>query len=225
MREAGEYLVDIHGQHAHQSLTKSDAQRALVDDHAGLSAEVREVGTLYRRLRQLREALTEAQTNARRLQEERDQVAWHVEELIKISPQEGEWDEVQREHTRLSHAASLIEGAQGAVEALVDDDDAILGRLGSIIAKLEDLVEYDEGLKNVIDALTPARIQVQEAAHELAQYLRRADLDPQRLAQVGGRLESLHGAARKFRIPPENLPGELVRLRGAPGRTEAVRRP
>ncbi|HEX4328643.1 MAG TPA: DNA repair protein RecN [Burkholderiales bacterium] len=213
LREAGEYLIDIHGQHAHQSLTKGDAQRALVDEHAGLTAEVREVGTLYRRLRQLREALTEAQTNAKRLQEERDQVAWHVEELIKISPQEGEWDEVQREHTRLAHAASLIEGAQGAVEALVDDDDAILGRLAGIIAKLEDLVEYDEGLKNVIDALTPARIQVQEAAHELAQYLRRADLDPQRLAQVGGRLESLHGAARKFRIPPENLPAELVRLR------------
>ena len=213
LREAGEFLIDIHGQHAHQSLTKGDAQRALVDEHAGLTAEVREVGTLYRRLRQLREALTEAQTNAKRLQEERDQVAWHVEELIKISPQEGEWDEVQREHTRLAHAASLIEGAQGAVEALVDDDDAILGRLGSIIAKLEDLVEYDEGLKNVIDALTPARIQVQEAAHELSQYLRRADLDPQRLAQVGGRLESLHGAARKFRIPPENLPAELVRLR------------
>ncbi|MDB5807246.1 MAG: recN [Betaproteobacteria bacterium] len=217
LREAGEYLIDIHGQHAHQSLTKGEAQRTLVDEHAGLTAEVRDVGGLYRRWRQLREALTEAQTNSKRLEDERDQVAWQVEELIKISPQEGEWEEVQREHTRLSHAASLIEGAQGAAGALADDDDAILGRLAAIIAQLEDLVEYDESLKNVIEALTPARIQVQEAAHELSQYLRRADLDPQRLAQVGGRLESIHGAARKFRVPPETLPAELLKLKARLG--------
>ncbi|HEY4373132.1 MAG TPA: DNA repair protein RecN [Burkholderiales bacterium] len=213
LREAGEFLIDIHGQHAHQSLTKAEAQRALVDEHAGLTAEVREVGGLYRRLRQLREALTEAQTNAKRLEEERDQVNWLVEELIKISPREGEWEEVQREHTRLSHAASLIEGAQGAVGALAEDDGAILGQLAGIIAKLEDLVEYDAGLKNVVDALVPARIQVQEAAHELSQYLRRADLDPRALAQVSGRLESLHGTARKFRVSPETLPAEMTRLK------------
>jgi DNA repair protein RecN (Recombination protein N) len=213
LREAGEFLIDIHGQHAHQSLTRPEAQRALLDEHAGLTGEVKEVGSLYRRLRQLREALMEAQTNAKRLQDERDQVNWQVEELIKVSPQEGEWEEVQREHTRLSHAASLIEGAQGAVGALAEDDGAILGQLAAIIAKLEDLVEYDEALKNVVDALTPARIQVQEAAHELSQYLRRADIDPQRLAQVSGRLESLHGAGRKFRVPPEELHLELARLR------------
>jgi DNA repair protein RecN (Recombination protein N) len=212
LREAGEFLLDIHGQHAHQSLTKGEAQRTLLDEHAGLGAEVREVGGFFKRLRQLREALLEAQTNAKRLEDERDQVAWQVEELIKVSPREGEWEDVQREHTRLSHAASLIEGAQGAAGALAEDDGAILGQLASIIAKLEDLVEYDPVLKNVVESLTPARIQVQEAAHELSQYLRRAELDPQRLAQVGGRLESIHGAARKFRVPPEELHLELKRL-------------
>jgi len=212
LREAGEFLIDIHGQHAHQSLTKAESQRALVDEHAGLTAEVREVGSLYKRLRQLREALVEAETNAKRLEEERDRAAWQVEELAKLAPQEGEWDEVQREHTRLSHAASLIEGAQGAVAALTEDDGAVLVQLSSIIAKLEDLVEYDPALKNVVDALTPARIQVQEASHELAQYLRRADLDPERLAEVGSRVEALHSAGRKFRVAPEALPAELEKL-------------
>jgi DNA repair protein RecN (Recombination protein N) len=212
LREAGEFLIDIHGQHAHQSLTKADAQRALVDEHAGLTAEAREVAGHYKRLRQLREALVEAQTNAKRLEEERDRAAWQVQELARIAPQEGEWEEVQREHTRLSHAASLIEGAQSAVEALTEQDGAVLGQLGSIIARLEDLVEYDPALKNVVDALTPARIQVQEAAHELTQYLRRADLDPQRLAEVGSRVETLHSAGRKFRVAPADLPAELASL-------------
>jgi len=212
LREAGEFLIDIHGQHAHQSLTKADAQRALVDEHAGLTAEVREVGGLYKRLRQLREALVEAETNAKRLEEERDRAAWQVDELAKLAPQEGEWEEVQREHTRLSHAASLIEGAQGAVAALTEDDGAVLGQLAAIIAKLEDLVEYDPALKNVVDALNPAQIQIQEASHELAQYLRRADLDPERLAEVSSRVEALHGAGRKFRVAPEMLPDELKTL-------------
>jgi DNA repair protein RecN (Recombination protein N) len=213
LRDAGEFLIDIHGQHTHQSLTKADAQRALLDEHAGLSGEVREVGALFKRLRQLREALNEAQTNAKRLEEARERAAWQVEELTKLDPREGEWEEVQREHTRLAHAASLIEGAQGAVAALTEDDGAVLSQLASIIARLEDLVDYDPSLKNVVEALTPARIQVQEASHELAQYLRRADLDPERLAEVGGRVEALHQAGRKFRIAPEALPAELATLR------------
>ena len=212
LREAGEFLIDIHGQHAHQSLTKSDAQRTLLDEHAGLTGEAREVADLYKRLRQLREALVDAQTNAKRLEEERDRVAWQVEELARIAPQAGEWEEVQREHTRLSHAASLIEGAQGAVAALTEDDGAVLSQLSSVCAKLEELVDYDPALKNVLEALAPARIQVQEAAHELSQYLRRADLDPERLAEVGTRVEVLHGAGRKFRVAPEMLADELQRL-------------
>ena len=213
LREAGEFLIDIHGQHAHQSLTKSDAQRTLLDEHAGLTAEVREVGDLYKRLRQLREALGDAEANAKRLEEARDRAAWQVDELAKLDPRPGEWEEVQREHTRLAHAASLIEGAQSAVASLTEDDGAVLGQLAAIIARLEDLVEYDPALNNVVEALMPARIQVQEASHELAQYLRRADLDPERLADVGSRLEALHHAARKFRIAPEALPAELKTLR------------
>ena len=211
LREAGEFLVDIHGQHAHQSLVKSDAQRALLDDHAGLEIEVREVGSAWKRLRQLRDNLKLAESGARELEAERERVAWTVEELSKLAPREGEWDEVQREHTRLAHAASLIEGVQGAVAALSESDDAVLGVLANVASSLDALTDYDPTLKSVIEGVQAAKIQVQEAARDLSQYLRRAELDPERLAQVEQRVEALHSAARKHRVAPAELHDALAR--------------
>jgi len=211
LREAGEFLVDIHGQHAHQSLVKSDAQRALLDEHAGLGAEVRDVAAAWKRLKQLRDNLKLAESGARELEAERERVAWTVEELSKLAPREGEWDEVQREHTRLAHAASLIEGVQGAVAALSESDDAVLAALGNVASSLDALTDYDPSLKSVIDGVQAAKIQVQEAARDLAQYLRRAELDPERLAEVEQRVEALHGAARKHRVAPAELHEALAR--------------
>ena len=210
LREAGEFLVDIHGQHVHQSLVKADAQRALLDGHAGLEAEVRDLGLAWKRLKQLRDSLKLAQSGARELEAERERVTWLVDELTRLAPLEGEWDEVQREHTRLAHSASLIEGVQSAVAALCESDDAVLNGLSTVAGTLDALTGYDPSLAQVVEGLQTARIGVQEAARDLAQYLRRADLDPERLAQVEARLEALHGAARKFRVAPADLPAQLA---------------
>ena len=213
LREAGEFLVDIHGQHAHQSLGRPEAQRLLLDSHAGLDAEAAAVREAHARYRKLKDALATAEGDARRLAEERERVAWQVEELDRLAPGPGEWDEVQREHTRLAHAASLIEGVEAAIDALSESDSAALGTLSSVSARLEGLADYDPALRAISDQLEPARIQVQEAARELAQYLRRAELDPQRLAQTAARVEALHGAGRRFRVAPGDLPEEQARLK------------
>ena len=211
LREAGEFLIDIHGQHAHQSLLKSDAQRALLDGHAGLSDETREVGTAFKRFKQLRDSLATAESGAKELEAERDRIVWAVDELSRLAPRGGEWDEVQQEHTRLAHAASLIEGVEAAVTALTEEDGAVLAQLSSVAGQLDALTDYDPSLKSVIEGLQGARIQVQEASRDLSQYLRRADLDPARLAEVEVRVEALHSAARKFRTTPAELPAELAR--------------
>ena len=211
LREAGEFLVDIHGQHAHQSLVKPDAQRLLLDSHAGLSEEAREVGAAFRRLKQLRDSLQAAESGAKALEAERDRIAWAVEELSRLAPREGEWDEVQREHTRLAHAASLIEGVQAAVNVLAEDDGAVLATLSSVAGNLDALTDFDPSLSEVIEGLQAAKISVQEAARDLAQYLRRAELDPARLAEIEVRVEALHSAARKFRTTPAELHQELAR--------------
>ena len=116
------------------------------------------------------------------------------------------WDEVQSEHARLANAASLLEGTQASLNALSEGEGAALVQLNLAADQLEALTGFDAGLKSVLELVEPARIQVQEAARELTAYLRHVELDPERLADVSARLEALHSAGRKFRMPPEELP-------------------
>jgi DNA repair protein RecN (Recombination protein N) len=208
LREVGEMLVDIHGQHAHQLLMRPDAQRELFDTHAGLTETAATVSRAWRSWRDKVQAVEHAQSRDRELQLERERLAWQLTELDKLSPQPGEWEEVNTEHRRLSHSANLIDGVQGALGALSESDEAMITHLASIVSKVRDLAEIDPALNDVLAALEPAEIQLQEAAYSLSHYAQKLELDPDRLAQVEKRLDALHSAARKFRLQPETLPEE-----------------
>ena len=208
LREVGEMLVDIHGQHAHQLLMRPDAQRELFDTHAGLTETAVAVTRAWRSWRDKVQTVEHAQTRDRELQLERERLAWQLTELDKLSPQPGEWEEVNAEHRRLSHSANLIDGVQGALGALSESDEAMITHLASIVSKVRDLAEIDPALNDVLAALEPAEIQLQEAAYSLSHYAQKLELDPDRLAQVEKRLDALHSAARKFRLQPETLPEE-----------------
>ena len=133
LRDLGELLVDIHGQHAHQSLLKAEAQRALLDSQAGLSEDTKAVGAAFRALRTLARQREEFETNARNVLLERERLEWQVAELEKLAVKPGEWDEITNEHSRLSNAASLIEGAQEALTAISESDEhPILSQLSSL---------------------------------------------------------------------------------------------
>ncbi|MFM0692387.1 DNA repair protein RecN [Paraburkholderia graminis] len=208
LREVGEMLVDIHGQHAHQLLMRPDAQRELFDTHAGLTELSASVTRAWRAWREKVQAVEHAQTRDRELQLERERLAWQLAELDKLAPQPGEWEEVNAEHRRLSHSANLIDGVQGALNALSESDEAMITHLASIVSKVRDLADIDPALNDVLAALEPAEIQLQEAAYSLSHYAQKLELDPDRLAQVEKRLDALHSAARKFRLQPETLPDE-----------------
>jgi DNA repair protein RecN (Recombination protein N) len=213
LRELGEMLVDIHGQHAHQSLLKADAQRALLDSHGGLLDESRTLAAAYRQWKTLARQREEYEVNAKNILLERERLEWQVGELAKLAVQPGEWAEIGNEHSRLSHAASLIEGAQHALD-LISESDAgpILSQLSVLTQRLNKLADVDQGLKPVLEALEPAQIQLQEAVYALNDYLGRLELDPQRLREVEQRLDAIHSASRKFRIAPEQLPAEFESL-------------
>jgi DNA repair protein RecN (Recombination protein N) len=208
LREVGEMLVDIHGQHAHQLLMRPDAQRELFDTHAGLSDIAATVTRAWRAWREKVQAVEHAKTRDRELQLERERLAWQLTELDKLAPQPGEWEDINTEHRRLSHSANLIDGVQGALGALSESDEAMITHLASIVSKVRDLAEIDPALNDVLAALEPAEIQLQEAAYSLSHYAQKLELDPDRLAQVEKRLDALHSAARKFRLQPETLPEE-----------------
>ncbi|CAM8845363.1 DNA repair protein RecN [Burkholderia pseudomallei] len=208
LREVGEMLVDIHGQHAHQLLMRADAQRELFDTHAGLAADAAAVARGYRAWRDATHVIDAAQAHERERQLEREKLAWQLAELDKLAPQPGEWDEITAEHKRLTHSANLIDGVQGALGAISESDDAMLTQLGAIVSRLRSLAEYDPALNDALASLEPAEIQLQEASYSLSHYAQRLDLDPDRLAQVETRLDALHSTARKFRLPPETLHDE-----------------
>ena len=218
LRELGELLVDIHGQHAHQSLLKLDAQRALLDNQVavrdpGASAQVQEVASAYKAWKALARQREEFETNAKNVLLERERLEWQVGELDKLAVKPGEWAEITNEHSRLSHAASLIEGAQEALTALSESEQPILSQLSSLNQKLSKLAGVDAGLQAVLDCMEPARIQLQEAVYALNTYVDKVELDPDRLAQVDARMDAIHSTARKFRVTPEELPEEHATLK------------
>lgn len=212
LRELGALLVDIHGQHAHQSLLQNDMQRQLVDHHAQLSTQVHEVGVLFKDLQALRQQRKQFETNAKHVLLERERLEWQVNELDKLRVQPGEWQEITNEHNRLAHAASLIEGAQFALEAISESDSPLLSQLNLIYQKLGKLSEFDSSLQPILAAIEPAQIHLQEATSMLNDYVNRVDLDPERLHSVEERVEAIHSCARRFHVMPEELPALLSTL-------------
>jgi DNA repair protein RecN (Recombination protein N) len=211
LREAGEHLVDIHGQHEHQSLLRAPSQRALLDAYAGLDSAAEAVGAAWRRWQELRRQLTLLETNAAAFAAERDQLDWQVRELAALKFNPDEWRELQVEHARLAHAQHLIEGAQYAMETLSDGDNSGVTLLAAVQSRLNRLLEYDTGLKEISDVLASAQAQTQEAVYMLRDYQQRLEIDPQRFREVEQRLDAVHASARKYRVAPEALPDALAR--------------
>ena len=209
LRAAGEKLVDIQGQHAHQSLLRNDAQRDLLDAFSGNRELAQRVTEAYRRWHDARQRRLAWEQNSDAVMQEREHLEWQASELTTLGFSLGEWEALQADHSRLSHAASLLDAAQMGLEALSEGESAALAQVNSVISRLNHLLACDNSLKPLLDLLDSAQIQLQEAVYELAHYQQRLDLDPQRLQEIEERLAAIHGAARKYRVTPAELPDLL----------------
>ncbi len=213
LRELGELLVDIHGQHEHQSLLKLEAQRQLLDDYAALTDDAAVLASRYQELRsaELRLESLKRQTTDRDARIEL--LRYQVSELKALGLKPAEIPQLEEEHARLANGAELLQGAQSASHALYDDDEASVTRLlARVSAKLEALTQYDPELGDIVNLLNDATIHVNEAAVRLHRYLDGLDLDPTRLEWLDQRLGTAHDLARKHRVRSEELPQVLERL-------------
>lgn len=210
LREAADYLADIHGQHAHHSLLRSDAQRQLLDGLAGQRPLAGEVSSLHAAWRNAQEARTAAEKNAEALIREREMLAWQVREVAALGFEAGGWTETTLEHRRLAHAASLQAGVEEVLEGLSEGEMAAMWQVERMGARLRQLVDYDPSLQGALETIEGAQIQLQEAAHILRHYRDRIELDPARLAEIESRIQAVHDAARKYRVPPDELPQLLA---------------
>lgn len=210
MREAGEHLLDIHGQHAHQSLLKQDAQRDLLDSHAGLQQQVARVGESFKVWQGLHRRRVQLEQNAEAVAAERELLVFQRRELETLNFSVVEWESLQADHARLSHAASLLETAQFGVEVLSEADSACLVQLNTLISRLRAGLEFDHGLQDTLVMLESAQNEVQEAVYALRHYQQKLDADPQQLREQERRLADVVDATRKYRVPPEQLPDVLA---------------
>ena len=206
LREAGDQLVDIHGQHAHQLLLKGGAQRELLDRHAGLLPLASDVAQAFKILNDSRRRLTQAENAGQDIERERERLEWQLEELNALAPQSGEWTAIQSEHARLANGAKLIGGCQEAIEILSDADNSLESTLSKVCGNIGTLVTHDPALADISESLESAQIQLDEAIHGLNRYLQKIDLDPARLELVEERMQALHGAAKKYRSEVDHLP-------------------
>ncbi len=206
LRELGELLVDIHGQHAHQSLMNPQSQYDLLDSQGGHLPLARQVAQSWQQLSQARKAVEQASQSAEQGKREQERLEWQINELSSLNLRAGEWDQLQQEHTRLSHAQALIDGSALALTALDGEETSVQQLLGKASHEMSALLRHDPGLQAIVDALESAQIAITEAASDLNSYLSDMELDPERLAQAEERVSAIFSAARKLKVEPEELP-------------------
>ncbi|HEX9813193.1 MAG TPA: DNA repair protein RecN [Burkholderiales bacterium] len=214
LRDLGEYLVDIHGQHEHQSLLRRDAQRQLLDDYAGLSDAVAAVGRHYRRVKALQDRIEALNRDAADRGTRLELLRHHVKELEALNLAPNEIAALEEEHGRLANGAELLDGAHAVVQALdADDDSAATHVVAQATRKLEGLAHFDPRLGEIAMLLSEAGVQIDEAASRLQRYVGDLDLDPARLQWLDARLGTIHDLARKHRVKAEELPPLLQKFR------------
>jgi DNA repair protein RecN (Recombination protein N) len=208
LREAAEHLVDIHGQHAWQSLTRPAAVRALLDAQAGVDTTALTLAwTVWRgALARLTQARSQQDTLAR----ERERLAWQIGELDKLAPAEGEWEPLNAEHQRLAHGQALLDGARAALDAVSDNEPSADGLTSRAIHALDEVQRFDAELGAVADVLRSAQAQIEDAARTLGAYLNHHEPNPERLGELDARIGGWVALSRRYRRTPAELPALLA---------------
>lgn len=220
LRELGDRLVDIHGQHAWQSLARPNAVRQLLDAYGQIDSSP--LQALWQQHRLAAQALADAQAAQTTLQDERERLAWQIGEIDKLAPGAEEWDELNTHHTRLANAQTLIEAAQQALAALEDDDTGALHQLSLASDLLQNKEHIEKDFSGLTEVLASSLAQASDAAHSLHAWLRRVDPDPERLAALDQRLTQWLSLARRYKRAPEDLPAAWFQWKLDLSRLEAA---
>ncbi len=213
MRDLAERLMDVHGQHEHQTLLKRDAQLSLLDGFADNEALLIDVKTKHGAWSQLRSTRAAREANEIAIAREFEELSYQIGELDALKFSVARWEETLNEQRRLANAAGLIESAQSAIDALDDNENAVLSQVDDVASKLSREAETDPALKDSVALVDSASVELREAVSNLRHYLRTLDVDPARLAEIDRGMADVQEMARKFRIEPKRIPDLLQQKR------------
>jgi DNA repair protein RecN (Recombination protein N) len=212
LREAGSILIDIHGQHEFQSLTRSASQRELLDGYGSLTASVGQVGIAHRVWLELLNRTLALESQARDRDAKLELLRYQVRELNALQLKPGEAEALADEAGRLANRGRLADGAQGALAALYEQDQSAHGMVSRALQSLRALAALDSKLAAVLPLLEEAAVHVREAARELERYGESLELDSARQEEVQRRLAAVEELARKHHVAPAELPAQTARL-------------
>ncbi|MGH8508864.1 MAG: DNA repair protein RecN [Gammaproteobacteria bacterium] len=214
LQEIGEILIDIHGQHAHQSLLRREIQLAILDGFCGATEALSETARAFREWNRINdEILLLQETQLRDREAEAALLDYQIQEIEALRFDARELPELEREHTRLAHLSQIAASCRYALLALREDNDNAHALISRSAREIRAAAALDERLEPVVDLLATAGIHIEEAGAALNRYLEAFDRDPGRLQQIEARLAALAEVARKHRIPIAQLPARLEELR------------
>jgi DNA repair protein RecN (Recombination protein N) len=213
LREASDCLVDIHGQHAHQSLLRTAAQRDLLDGFGGLTELAGASARAWRDWQEAQRVLAMRRESLGRDEAERERLEWRLTDIERLNFDSDDWEALQARQRRLAHASQLMEGVQWCAGLLTEHEAGIDAQLRAVAGRMTDLAEYDPELRACLGQIESASIQVREAAHALRDYGSRLEIDPGELAEAERRIAEVMDVARKYRLTPEALPEALAEAR------------
>jgi len=206
LREAGNILIDIHGQHEFQSLMRAAAQRELLDGYGKHESLTAQVGIAHRVWHEILNRTLDLETKARDRDAKLELLRYQVQELSALQLKEGELASLTEERSRLSNRGRLAEGAQAALQQLFESDEGSAhAGVSRALQSLRGLASVDTKLAAIVPILEEASIQITEAARALESYRETLDVDSARQDQVERRLAAIEELARKNRVPPEGL--------------------
>lgn len=211
LRELGALLVDIHGQHAWQGLTKADSSREMLDAYGHIDTQA--VRACWAEWQQAMARLSDAEQASSSSEAERERLLWELAEADKLAPQPGEWVSLQEEHTRLANVVCLTDAAHTALRLSREDDVAALGLLAKAQQALDQRTHLEPRFAAMAEALAQASLLIEEAARDLQAYMRHTEADPTRLEELEHRLNQWISLSKRHRCTPQELSDVRVALR------------
>ncbi|AGH81713.1 DNA repair protein RecN [Psychromonas sp. CNPT3] len=206
LKSLGQLLVNIHGQHAHQSLLKSDVQLSILDEYADHNTLLQKVKDTYQGWHFLNKQLQQQRLNQQEKQARQQLLEYQIEELDAFSLSQGEFEQIEEEHKRLANSGALIETCQKGLNQLCDNDDVdVLSLLRSSVCALEKHADANKNLENIVTSLQEALIQVEDATYDLRHFNENIEEDPERFIQLEERMSEALSLSRKHQVPAQQL--------------------
>ncbi|MBI5328938.1 MAG: DNA repair protein RecN [Deltaproteobacteria bacterium] len=205
LQDIGSRIIDIYGQHDHQSLTKSEEHIDILDAFAGLMGLRSDVAKVYREFFSIKSELDNLTTDSQRLLEKQDFLSFQSKEIGEAALKTGEDWELKKEKEKLANAEKLFEAANSGYDSLYASSGSILERLSQILNKLKDASKFDEELKPVIENMESAVCQLEDAATSLRDYTQGISFEPKRLEEADNRLDLINKLKKKYGTTIETI--------------------